>query len=428
MRASQWQGRRGPGPSATGESERVPPVHPAFLLVSVAVAVLAFVLGASGSARRLRNEVARLRADKRELEATSERNRITADELRDRLDEAHQGSAKLESSLLELPEIAQRLAATRNLREIPAAALDLIGEIFVPQYSVFYKMAQGGLVAVATRGDTPKPIGHRMAVSDGVVGWAARRQMPVSRYDVGEIALDDASDDAPGFTLALPVVNGRRTLGVILIGPTERDLPRAREVGRTIALITAVTIASTMVLREQAKLAKTDGLTGLTNRAHLLKTIEKMVSARSVPRLSLFLFDVDHFKHYNDTNGHLAGDDLLRGLAKLLRDSVRDGEMIGRYGGEEFLMVMPGVVGDDALKAADRIRRVIAEHVFEHEQSQPLGDVTISGGVATWPIHGMTASEVLQHADEALYLAKEGGRNEVRPYVEDAKPDADDVI
>jgi len=210
---------------------------------------------------------------------------------------------------------------------------------------------------------------------------------------------------------------------VILIGPTERDLPRAREVGRTIALITAVTIASTLVLREQATLAKTDGLTGLTNRAHLLKTVEKMVSSQSTPRFSLFLFDVDHFKHYNDTNGHLAGDDLLRNLASLLKDTVRDGEMVGRYGGEEFLMVMPGVIGEDALRAADRIRRVIADFVFEHEEKQPLGDVSVSGGVATWPIHGLTSSEVLQHADEALYAAKEAGRNRVHAYVQDAKDD-----
>ena len=403
-------------------------MHPAYLAITIVTAALAWMLGRSSSFRKLRNELEKLRADKGELEVSAERHRLTADELRDRLAEAHQGSAKLEHSLLELPEIAQRLSSTRSLREIPSAALDLICEIFVPEYCVFYRMGQGGLVAVATRGSSPHPVGHRARVRDGVIGWAAVRQVAVSCFDVGELALDEEDDDAPNFTLALPVVNGKRTLGVILIGPTERDLPRAREVGRTIALITAVTIASTLVLREQAILAKTDGLTGLMNRAHLLKMVDQMVRQQSVPRLSLFLFDVDHFKHYNDTNGHLAGDDLLRGLATLLKSSVRDGEMIGRYGGEEFLMVMPGIVGDDAVKAADRIRRLIAEHVFKHEEKQPLGDVTVSGGVATWPIHGMTAAEVLQHADEALYTAKGSGRNKVDAYEQEEKDATDDIF
>jgi diguanylate cyclase (GGDEF)-like protein len=270
-----------------------------------------------------------------------------------------------------------------------------------------------------------------------VAAWAIRRQMAVSRYDVGGLALDEEQDEAPEFTLALPVVNGKRPFGVILIGPTEREMPRAREVGRTIALITGVTIASALVLREQATLAKTDGLTGLVNRAHLTRTIEQIERQQPVPSFSLFLFDVDHFKHYNDTNGHLAGDDLLRELARLLKSCVREGEMIGRYGGEEFLMVLPGVTGQDALLAADRIRRAIEDHVFEHEKSQPLGDVTVSGGVASWPIHGREASEVLQHADEALYAAKGEGRNRVHLYdstvdaeapARDEKPDVDDFF
>jgi diguanylate cyclase (GGDEF)-like protein len=164
-----------------------------------------------------------------------------------------------------------------------------------------------------------------------------------------------------------------------------------------------------------------------------------MEKQQRLTTFSLFLFDVDHFKHFNDTNGHLAGDDLLRDLARLLQSCVREGEMIGRYGGEEFLMVLPGVTGEDGLLAAERIRRAIQEHVFDHEKNQPLGDVTVSGGVATWPIHGRTAAEVLQHADEALYAAKGEGRNRVHLYdaladaegtasPEDEKPDVDDFF
>lgn len=204
-------------------------VEPGYLLVSVAATLLAYVLGASRNRRKLRTRVEDLRVAKRQLEATAAGHRLTVAELRDRLAEAQQGSANLETSLLELPEIAQRLAATRNQRDIPGAALDLICEIFKPSYCVFYRMRQGGLVTFATRGDTPHEIGHRVKVNDGLIGWAAVRQMALSCYDVGELAIDEHDDDPSDFTLALPVVSGNITHGVILIGPTGRDLPRARD-------------------------------------------------------------------------------------------------------------------------------------------------------------------------------------------------------
>ena len=310
------------------------------------------------------------------------------------------------------------------MREIPALALDLVEEIFVPNYSAFYQVSDGGLVAVATNGRSPFPVGHRVAEREGIVGWAAMRQMSVNGYEASGLTFEDGYE-VPDFSLCLPVVNGQETLGVILIGPTQREMPRARDMARTIALITAVTIAHTRVLREQEMLAKTDGLTGLLNRAHVIGRLEEMVNARNgFPRVSLFLFDVDHFKHYNDTNGHLAGDELLKSMASLLQSCVRDGELVGRYGGEEFLLVMPGTDGEDALAAAERVRSQVASQAFPNGESQPLGSVTISGGVATWPIDGRGIAEVLHHADEALYAAKHGGRNRVRTYKQPSIPTA----
>lgn len=390
--------------------------------------IVGWLLGRAQASSRSQLEVERLRRDARQLEGACERHRVASEELRERLAEAQDTTAQLEHSLLELPEIAQRLSATRNLREIPGSALDLVEEIYVPAYCVFYRMNDGGLVAVAVRGQSPYPVGHRVKVREGVVGWSAIRQMAITGFEFESLELPhDPVYGSPPFSLCLPVVDGQRTLGVILVGPTERELPRGREIGRTIALITAVTIAHTQTLKQQEQLAKTDGLTGLLNRTHLLKQLGDMIGQpHANPRISLFLFDVDHFKHYNDANGHLAGDDLLRRLAALLKDNIREGELVGRYGGEEFLMVLPGVVGDDAYMAADRVRKLIEEHSFDHKQSQPLGDVTVSGGVATWPIHGATTEEVLHCADLALYEAKRAGRNRVRAYSRAAcDPEAD---
>jgi diguanylate cyclase (GGDEF)-like protein len=221
---------------------------------------------------------------------------------------------------------------------------------------------------------------------------------------------------AKGFSVCLPVTSGTRTLGVILIGPSRRPVPHWREVGRTIALITSVVITSATVLKEQRLLAKTDGLTGLMNRKHLLASAHELTAANPPPPcIAFFLFDVDHFKHYNDTNGHLAGDDLLVTLSRLLRERTRDNELVGRYGGEEFLMVMPGVDLEKALQAAERVRGMIARTPFPHADKQPGGLVSISGGVAVWPADGTDVPTLLRRADEALYAAKRAGRNRVLP-------------
>src|SRR4030095_15889379 len=164
----------------------------------------------------------------------------------------------------------------------------------------------------------------------------------------------------------------------------------------------------------QNRLAQTDGLTGLLNRTHLFAQTRDLLKADPRPRsVGIFLFDLDHFKHYNDTNGHLAGDQLLRQLSQLLREKTREDELVGRYGGEECLVVMPTVDRDQVLRAAERIRATIAATPFPHGDQQPLGCVSISGGVSVWPMDGDNLETLVKRADMALYAAKGGGRNRV---------------
>jgi diguanylate cyclase (GGDEF)-like protein len=131
--------------------------------------------------------------------------------------------------------------------------------------------------------------------------------------------------------------------------------------------------------------------------------------------LSVFLFDIDNFKNYNDSNGHLAGDKLLQELAGLVNDAVRKDDIFGRFGGEEFLLIMPHTNAYQALQAAEKIRGRLASHRFAFAERQPLKLVSISGGVAEYPLHGLDAAGLLHAADEALYDAKRSGRNRVLP-------------
>jgi diguanylate cyclase (GGDEF)-like protein len=360
----------------------------------------------------------------KEAQQIARDHRRSAVEATRRAESAEAAVEDLQRSLAELPEIAQRLSGTRNLREIPNCAIELVQEIFDPSYALFYKCVRDGLVAVSARGRCEYGVGHRLEAGRGIVGWAALKQLPLTpeeiEYESGVARGRSLSEGVPdeGFAFCLPVVRDNRTLGVMLIGPCARNLRQARDLGRTIALMTSVAITSALVFKEQEQLAQTDGLTGLLNKSRIVHYIDEAIAEKPGPRNrgSVFLFDIDHFKHYNDTNGHVPGDDLLRSLGKLLNESLREGEYVGRYGGEEFLLVMPEVEKTEALKAAERIRSTIAEHAFHHREQQPLGRISISGGIASWPADGSDVELLIRCADEALYEAKRGGRDRVISY------------
>lgn len=161
--------------------------------------------------------------------------------------------------------------------------------------------------------------------------------------------------------------------------------------------------------------AEVDGLTGIYNKSALLSKLSTSVldARERGDKVSVFLFDIDNFKVYNDNNGHLVGDQLLRLLAKLVKDSVRSDDTFGRFGGEEFVLVMTGRSGPQALSAAEVIRNRIEEYPFQGEAGQPTGRVTISGGVACFPDDADDSVELLRNADVALYEAKNAGRNRV---------------
>jgi diguanylate cyclase (GGDEF)-like protein len=373
--------------------------------------------------RRVRDSASDPENRSDELQSRLGVERVVTEKLKRRFQNSEEMVQKLQRSILEMPEVAQRLTATRDLREIPNRTLELVGEIFDPTYSVFYRAVRDELVAVATLGDSEFGVGHRVKIGEGIVGWTASKQLPYTpedaKFESGIVTKSNLAKGVPenGFSLCLPIISGERTIGVILTGPTRRDLPHRPEIGRTIALIASVTITSAIVLQQQRLLANIDGLTGLLNKTHTLSRIRDLIASDDGTRVvSLFIFDIDHFKHYNDTNGHLPGDELLKSLSALLKETIREGELLGRYGGEEFLLVMPGVIKNKGLRAAERIRRVTAEHSFEFGESQPLGRVTVSGGVSTWPEDGDDVESLIQAADEALYEAKRDGRNRVFAY------------
>lgn len=170
-------------------------------------------------------------------------------------------------------------------------------------------------------------------------------------------------------------------------------------------------------LREKNKqleeLSITDSLTGLYNRSHLMDTLAGEVarSRRHNRPFTLLIMDIDHFKRYNDTYGHLAGDEALRRTGFLLKESIRSSDYASRYGGEEFILILPETGAEDGVELAERIRNQIAEKEMGSDGS-PL-KVTVSVGVASFPTDGDDPHSLMKRADAALYEAKRRGRNRV---------------
>ncbi|MDW8105757.1 MAG: GGDEF domain-containing protein, partial [Armatimonadota bacterium] len=165
------------------------------------------------------------------------------------------------------------------------------------------------------------------------------------------------------------------------------------------------------------RLSVTDPLTQVGNHRAFQEHLHAQISlaCRKGLPLCLMLIDVDHFKQYNDTYGHLQGDAVLREVARLLTENTRTYDFVARYGGEEFAVILPDTAIETARQVAERVRRVIESQPF------PKRQMTVSIGIASWRA-GVDASRLIQEADQALYRAKRGGRNRV--CVAEAKEEA----
>lgn len=164
--------------------------------------------------------------------------------------------------------------------------------------------------------------------------------------------------------------------------------------------------------REILHLAMTDSLTGVPNRRALMDYAERVMAQRGGRSVALLMIDADHFKRINDTHGHPAGDEVLRQLARLLQQRLRGGDLLGRYGGEEFCVVAPDIDPEGALKLAESLRVTVASAVLNTECGKL--SITVSIGLSHSTADTKRAlKDILAEADIALYSAKKGGRNQV---------------
>jgi two-component system, cell cycle response regulator len=162
------------------------------------------------------------------------------------------------------------------------------------------------------------------------------------------------------------------------------------------------------------RLSITDGLTELFNHRHMHELLHEEFerTKRSSEPLAVVMLDLDRFKQVNDNYGHPTGDVILYETARILRETAREIDMVGRYGGEEFIVILPGTDEEAAAQFAERIRQAVAEHVYRDEANEVR--MTVSGGVASYPGEGVGHPDMLiKRADEALYNSKTTGRDRI---------------
>ncbi|GMU60815.1 MAG: hypothetical protein AMXMBFR34_25780 [Myxococcaceae bacterium] len=261
--------------------------------------------------------------------------------------------------------------------------------------------------------------GRTFPDNNGLVANVVRYGAPLPGRDVGamdrQIIFDDDTQIRGLQSLKIfPLVAGSRILGTVVAGSRKKaafdsDELRMLEV---IAIQAAQAVLRAQLYEQMERMATTDGLTGLTNhRTFQSRFDEALATARRYGRkLSLILTDVDHFKSVNDTYGHPTGDQVLKGVARILKETARDTDVVARYGGEEFAIVMPETDAKGALVIAERIRERVMQELFQTEQG-PL-KVTLSLGVATCPESSQGKQGLIDLADQCLYFAKRHGRNQ----------------
>jgi diguanylate cyclase (GGDEF)-like protein len=223
--------------------------------------------------------------------------------------------------------------------------------------------------------------------------------------------------------LAVPMMIGDQALGILALAsfkPYAFDNEDVFLMGN-VAAQAALAIDNARRHAEVEEQARRDSLTGAYNHGHLLVRLNEEVdrAGRSQSPVSLIMLDIDHFKEYNDIYGHVIGDEVLCLLVKAIQNHVKKEDIVGRWGGEEFSVALPEASTSQALVVAERIRRTLASMELTDKSGIPIPKPTVSQGIATFPQDAKDSADLVDIADEALYIAKQRGRDQIMVAVRD---------
>lgn len=278
--------------------------------------------------------------------------------------------------------------------------------------------ARTGLFVKAARGMDPALVGRvRVALSGGLAGRAAS----LGRVMAGRAEVGGARGYAGGAYVLLPLGREGRCEGVVSLTDLPVDAVPIEGVLRTLRRMgdrAGRALSAARRIEQAEALSATDELTGLPNRRSFERALHRELerARRAGGHLAVGLLDIDHFKSLNDRYGHPAGDRVLVQVARRIAGAFRETDLVCRWGGEEFAILLPALAegtASEALTVVERARAAVADKPLTLGPGLPCPVASISGGVALYPTHGTDAAELLRRADTALYEAKRAGRDRI---------------
>jgi diguanylate cyclase (GGDEF)-like protein/PAS domain S-box-containing protein len=314
-----------------------------------------------------------------------------------------------------LNEMSDLLQASRSEREAHKIIGDAARQLFPGTMGALYLFnTERTLVNSVASWGNPPPAAQTFAPDDC---WSLQRGQTRPLYD------EDAKppcrhmlEARPAVSYCLPMVAQNEILGILHLQSSSKDNLTESKRQLTYTIVEQAGMAlSNLKLREALREQSIrDPLTGLYNRRYMEEVLKQHLRrvTRHLHPLGIIMIDIDHFKSFNDTYGHAAGDALLRELGRFLQSHIRAEDVACRYGGEEFILIMPDAFLETARQRAEYLREQ-AKEVHIHDIGRSLTGITLSLGVAIYPQHGRTMETVMRAADAALYRAKQEGRDRV---------------
>ena len=360
--------------------------------------------------------------------------------------EVHSTRIELNNSQIKLREtersLKKRIYEINNLLEISSelysilefdqlinsALLTIVGQLGCQRaFALLYDAQSSSFTRYYTKGYAPSQREEvKFVVDDPLVSYFLQNQRPVRLVAMKkQPRLKKFIERLENLRIEIlaPIIHSNRLNGIIGCGERLYEGNFAQSDLQVFALlvsIIAISISNAQMYEDMKKMSFTDAMTSLNNYRYFESRMHEEIhrARRSDTPVSLLMLDIDNFKNYNDTLGHQAGDEALRVLGWILKNAVRDEDIVNRYGGEEFSIILPGLDKKVISILAERIRQKVEEHPFYKEHIQPGKRMTVSLGGAAFPEDADNYEELVKKADAALYYSKKAGRNRFTLYIE----------
>jgi diguanylate cyclase (GGDEF)-like protein len=317
-----------------------------------------------------------------------------------------------------LYEIAKAVSGTLDLRTVLDSLVSVTCRAFGYENSavVIADPETGDLSVEAAYGYERSVVGTRLPAGTGIVGWVTRTGTPLMVDDVLKDPRYYRADERTRSELAVPLIAEGKVIGALNVESARLAAfgPRDLRLLTTLASYAVVAIQNARLYEHARRLAITDGLTELYNHRYLHEALERLLerARREGQPVGLIMLEIDQFKRYNDSYGHKSGDEALRTVAGILRRGSRPSDIVARYGGDEFMVVLPGASKTSAQETGERLRRAVEANPLVLA-GEVITTVTLSVGVAAFPHDGSTVDLLIDAVDRAQYIAKLSGGNRV---------------